>query len=218
MTLEVSPVQCHQKKDFSVLAVPPPPTDLNPELTDFCSCFQIILAITEFYDDENESQSFENKIEKESELKWFVQAFQMAQRIAIKKEKQNKKKKRVYTKNSKRTLKHCTQELARMESKGFLPLDKFLKLKDKSNNTNTLTPELDNMVNTTNLPQEEGSDELEEIMSVQDTCIHNSIVSTSNAESEESLPQRDVWPHFRCLACTKSETISLGKVCILLAF
>ena len=55
MTLEVSPVQCHQKKDFSVLAVSPPPTDLNPELTDFCSCFQITLAITEFHDDENES-------------------------------------------------------------------------------------------------------------------------------------------------------------------
>jgi hypothetical protein len=95
-----------------------------------------------------------------------------------------------------------------MESKGFLPLDKFLILKNKSNNTDALTLKLDNTINTTNLPQEKGSNELEKIMLVQDTCTHSSIVSTSNAESEESeesLPQRNVWPCLRCLACTESK-------------
>ena len=57
-----------------------PLTALDPELIDFCSCFQITSAITEFHDDENQSDSelcaFNHSldIEEESELKKFTQA------------------------------------------------------------------------------------------------------------------------------------------------
>ena len=94
-----------------------------------------------------------------------------------------------------------------MRSKGFLPLNEFFKLKSKkedSNNTDTLTPELDDTTKALREESEEGSDELEEIAPVQDTCAH-SVVSISDGESEEILPQHNVRPRLRRFACMESE-------------
>ncbi|KAI0282260.1 hypothetical protein BGY98DRAFT_931577 [Russula aff. rugulosa BPL654] len=155
------------------IEVPPPPTDLNPE--DFSSRVHITPAITEFHDadDADDSQSSDfSEIEEESELKRFTQALQKAQIIALKKENENKTKRRVYSKQSKRTLKRRAQQEAKMRSKGFLPLNEFFKLKSKkedSNNTDALTPELDDTTKALREESEEGSDELEEIAPKQDT-------------------------------------------------
>jgi hypothetical protein len=125
----------------------------------------------------------------------------------LKKENENKTKRRVYSKQSKRTLKRRAQQEAKMRSKGFLPLNEFFKLKSKkkdSNNTDALTPELDDTTKALREESEEGSDELEEIAPKQDTCAH-SVVSISDGESEEILPQHNVRPCLRRFACMESE-------------
>ena len=48
----------------------------------------------------------------------------MAQINALKKE--TKKKKTIYLKNSKRTLKHCMQFCDTLGLKGFLPVDQYI--------------------------------------------------------------------------------------------
>ncbi|KAI0270913.1 hypothetical protein BGY98DRAFT_1100552 [Russula aff. rugulosa BPL654] len=195
-------------KTFDDIEVPPPSTDLNPE--DFSSHVHITPAITEFHDadDADDSQSSDfSEIKEESELKQFTQALQKAQIIALKKENENKKKRRVYSKQSKRTLKCHAQQKVKMRLKGFLPLNEFFKLKSKkedSNNIDALTPELDDTTKALREESEEGSDKLQEIAPMQDTCAH-SVISISNGESEEILPQHNVRPRLRRFACMESE-------------
>ena len=114
------------KKKLRVTAVAQtiPSTALDPKLMDFCSCFQITPAITEFHNDKNQSDHYASNhsldIEGESKLKKFSQALQMAQIDALK----NRKKRKIYTKHSKRTQKCCKNETIALVSKGFHPLEK----------------------------------------------------------------------------------------------
>ena len=88
-----------------------PSTNLNPELTDFCLHFHIIPNFREFHNDQNpsdldlyvfnQSSNIED-IEEESKLKNFTQALQNAHITALKTE--NKNKRGMYSKQSKRTL------------------------------------------------------------------------------------------------------------------
>ena len=104
-------------------------TDLDPEITDFCSRLNITPAIQEF-SDENESgpelcvSDQSSDIEEESELQKFSQALQIAQITALKKEMENKRTK--YSKWSKQTLQCHTQVHNKLASMGFLPVDKYI--------------------------------------------------------------------------------------------
>src|SRR6266849_3587666 len=103
--------------------------DLDPE-PDFSESY-ITPAIN---DDGGESDSdlclsnhFSN-IEKESELRIFAQALRMAQVTALKKEN---KKKGVYSKRFKKTLKRCMQHRIELELKGYYSMDKYMEFKAK---------------------------------------------------------------------------------------
>ncbi|KAF8488554.1 hypothetical protein F5888DRAFT_1639131 [Russula emetica] len=82
-----------------------PPTDLDPELVDFCSRFHVTPAVREYHDDEDESDPHlcvsnqSSDIEEESELKTFSEALKKAQVAALKRVNKNKRGK--YSKKSK---------------------------------------------------------------------------------------------------------------------
>jgi len=127
-----------------------PSTDLDPEITEFCSRLNITPAIWEF-SDENESgpelcvSDQSSDIEEESELQKFSQALRITQITALKKEMENKRTK--YSKRSKQTLQHRTQVCNKLASMGFLPVDEYIRLKsntEKEKDTNT--PEVANII------------------------------------------------------------------------
>ena len=169
------------KKKLRVAAVAQtvPSIALDPKLMDFCSRFQITPAITEFHDDENQSDHYAFNhsldIKEESELKKFTQALQMAQIDAL----NNGKKRKIYTKHSKRTQKHRKNETIALVSKGFHPLEKHgftVKHRDKMDHIIEGLPE----------ESEEASDEANG--PTQDPCVY-SVTDTSEVESDESLPR-----------------------------
>jgi len=84
-------------------------------------------------------------IEEETELKRFTQALQKAQITALKNININKRG--TYSKQSKRTLRCCKQLHTKLASKGFLPVDKYIRLKAKQENQNKLILGLDNIIN-----------------------------------------------------------------------
>ena len=65
-----------------------PPTDLDPEIVDFCLCFHIAPTVREYYNDENNNDPHlcvsnqSSDIEEISELKKFSEALRNAQ-VAI---------------------------------------------------------------------------------------------------------------------------------------
>jgi hypothetical protein len=79
-----------------------PPTDLDLELTDFCSRFHITPNAREFHDDQDHNNldlcvsDSSSDIEEESKLKKFTQALRNAHITVLKKE--DKKKRGIYSK------------------------------------------------------------------------------------------------------------------------
>ena len=134
---------------------------LDPDLTDFCLRHHITPAFRELHEDEDNScpdlcvSDQSSDIEDESKLKKFTWALQEAQIIALKEEKRNKRG--VYSKRSKKTLKRHKQVHINMMSKGFLPVDEFIKLKGCLVNQNKLTTEQDKII--IQEESEEGSNE-----------------------------------------------------------
>ncbi len=190
--VESESFHCYRSKDLKV-AVTAQTIPLDPELTDFCSHLHITPAITEFHGDEGESDldivsNKSSDIEEESKLKQFTKALQTAQHTVLK--KANKNKGRRYSKQSEKTLKRCMQVCIKLASKGFLPVDEYIRLKDnmkKHNGTGAaLTPESDNVINLLQEESEEDSDEAN--MPAQATCAYGNINNSSGVESEEILP------------------------------
>ena len=145
-----------EKLNVAAAAQTAPPTQLDPELMNFCSYLNITPAIREFHDNEDKihpnpcvsnHSNQSSDIEEESKLKKFTQALQKAQSITL--EEQNKNKKRVYTKKSKRTLQCCKQEYIKLVSNGFLPLDQYIRLKGKAekHKADTPIPESESIIN-----------------------------------------------------------------------
>lgn len=140
-----------------------PPTDLGPEIVDFCLRFHIAPTVREYYNDENNNDPHlcvsnqSSDIEEISELKKFSEALRNAQVAILKTINKNKRGK--YSKRSKKTLRHQNEVCIRMASKGFLPLDKFLSFKGNYKKQNELTLELDNINNIICNESEKGSDE-----------------------------------------------------------
>ena len=209
--VEGESIQCHEKKHLMVAtaAKTVPSTDiadLDPEITDFCSRHNITPAIREFHDEDEHGPDLyvsdqSSNIEEESELKRFTQALQMAQTDALKKEN---KKKKVYSKNSKKTIKCRMQFRNILASKGFLPVDQYIQLKRKTEESNDADlPELDNIIAAAREESEEDSDEANVL--VQDTCAYHSVNSTSEVESEEDLPGHNVQLRRRHLIRMESE-------------
>jgi hypothetical protein len=162
--------------------------NLDPELTAFCSCLSITPTITEFHDEDDSIHNLSisnhsSDIEDESELQKFTQALQMAQRAAS---IRNKKKRGVYSKKSKNTLKRRKLLQIDMVSKGFLPMEEYIRRKGVPVKYNTPTPQLDKIV--LRDESEEGSDEAIALDSDRDTCTYSSVRSVSEVESEGSLP------------------------------
>jgi hypothetical protein len=195
------------------------PTDLDPELKDFCSRHHITPATREFHDDEDESGSDlcasnqSSDIEEESELKRFTQALQMAQINSLKKEKENKNKNKwmVYSKQSKRTQQHCTKNHNDLRAKGFLSVDEYMRRMEKPEKQDVSDPptsELDNITKAIWEESEEASDEANAL--AQDTCGYWSVNSTSDVESEESLPLHNVRLHHKHLVHIESEESTGG--------
>lgn len=87
-----------------------PPTDLDPEIVDFCLCFHIAPTVGEHYNDENNNDPHlcvsnqSSDIKEISELKKFSEALRNAQVAILKTINKNKKGK--YSKKSKKTLRH----------------------------------------------------------------------------------------------------------------
>jgi hypothetical protein len=180
-----------------------PPTDLDPDLTDFCSRLHITPATREFHDDQDESDQdlcvsdHSSDIEEETELKRFTQALRNAQITALK--NKNKNKRGTYSKHSKRTLRHRKQFRTKLASKGFLPVDEYIRLKAKQGNQNKLTSELGNIIDIVTDESEEGSDTN---TPARDTC---SVDGTSEVESEGTLPEDNVQLRLRLQARMESE-------------
>jgi len=216
MMSKVSPF-CHQKKDHNLIvaaaaetASPTDITDLDPELADFCSHLNITPAIREFHDEDETGSDLcvsnqSSDIEEESELKKFTQALQMAQINALKNKTQ--KKKTVYSKKLKRTLKCQMQFHNKMASKGFLSVDKYMQLKNKTKESNNAdTPKVDNIITTVQEESEEDSDGANVL--VKETCAYRSVNSTVEVESKEDLPVHNV--QLQCRHHIRIVTARLG--------
>jgi hypothetical protein len=151
-------IQCHQKYDLTVLAQAVSPRESMPlslistecvldlKITDFCSHLNITPVITEFHDkDDNNLDvtifNHSSNIEDKSELRKFMQTFQMAQKAALM--RGNKNKQWFYSKKSKTTLKCCKLLHIDMVSKGFLPLEEYISCKGFPVKYNKPTPQLD---------------------------------------------------------------------------
>ena len=192
-------IQCHQKYNSTVSAQAISPREstppslistecvLDPEITDFCSRLNITPVITEFHDEDDNDldvtiSNHSSDIEDESELKKFMQTLQMAQKAALM--RGNKNKRQFYSKKSKTTLKRRKLLHIDMVSKGFLPLEEYIRRKGVPVKYNKPTPQLDKI--DLRDESEEGSDDA--IALDQDTCTNSSISSVSEVESKGSLP------------------------------
>jgi len=193
----------------------PTESPLDPVLTDFCSRLDITPAIREFHDDEEDSDldpvvsNQSSDIEDESELKTFTQALQRAQVIASK--EVNKNKRGSYSKWSRNTLKCHEQVHINLASKGFLPVDEYMRLKANSISEKhiKLTPKSYNIVNAIQEESEESSESSDNADApAQDTCEHSSINNISKVESEGNLPKRDFRLHLAHRAHIESEESS----------
>jgi hypothetical protein len=90
------------------------------------------------------------------------------------KKKENRNRQRGYTKQSKDTLRHCRQVCIKLASKGFLPVDKYMRLKRVPTERDKPTPEAD--------------------MGDQSTVLEEgSIIDNIQEESEEGSDQVDGW-------------------------
>jgi hypothetical protein len=183
-----------------------PPTDLDPELTDFYSRFHITPNAREFHNNQNHNDldlcvsDSSSNIEEESKLKKFTQALRNAHITALKKE--DKKKRGIYSKRSKQTQRHRKQVRAKLASKGFLPVDKYIKLKENQENQNKLTSESENTINIVQDESEEGSDAS---TLPKDTYTYSSVNGDSEVESKGTLPVPDIWLHLRLHTRMESE-------------
>ena len=108
-------------------------------MIEFYSHFQITPIIREFCDVNNDSNHQSSNIEEESELTKFAQALQEAQIIALKEE--NKNKRGVYSKHSKKTLKHHEEVQVKLASEGFLSIKEYMQVKGLPIKQNKLAPE-----------------------------------------------------------------------------
>jgi hypothetical protein len=99
----------------------------------------------------------------------------------------NKNKRGTYSKHSKRTLRHHKQFRTKLASKGFLPVDEYIRLKAKQGNQNKLTSELGNIIDIVTDELEGGSDTN---TPARDTC---SVDGTSEVDSEGTLPVTGSW-------------------------
>jgi hypothetical protein len=155
---------------------------LDPELTEFCTRLHITPDIREFHDvedddidprpyvfDQSSDISDSDKIEKESRLKTFLEAFRKTQ-VAPKTENKNKKGK--YSKRSKRTLKRHRQVRIDLAAKGFPSVDEYFKPK--------------NVVNLVEDESEEGSDVNTPTQGVDGTEVE------SESQREGKLPVHNV--------------------------
>jgi hypothetical protein len=86
--------------------------------------------------------------------------------------------------------------------KGFLSVDKYIKLKENQENWNKLTSELENIINIVQDESEKGSDAS---TLPKDTCTYSSINGDSEVESNGTLPTLNIWLHLRLHAHMKSE-------------
>ena len=123
-------------------------------MTEFCSFNHLTPTITEFYDDKDRNglcvSDQDSDIKEESKLKIFTQALQKAQITASQEERKEKQEKMIHRtvkENSK--MSHTVQSHIEIALKGFLPVDKFMRLKgtnkkEKDNNDEP-APELDNI-------------------------------------------------------------------------
>ena len=183
---------------------------LDPEITDFCLRLQITPVSREFHNEDDSDSSVSNHssdIKEESELKRFTQALQEAQIAALKREKDNKNKRGRYSKQSKKTLKRRKKLRIDLASKGFLPVDEYMRRKGIPEKSNKPTLE-----SSTITLQEASEDSDEENGPDRDTCTYSSVNSASESEmeSEESLPGNlnNVQFRLRHLACMESEESS----------
>jgi hypothetical protein len=213
-------IQCHQKKKVSkvtaqtVLPTPTecvPESNLDQELTDFCSRLHITPVIKDFHDVEDDSDQ-ENllsdqssDIEEESELQKFSQALRDAQIAALK--TINKNKRGPYSKKSRNTIQRRKQAQIQLASKGFLPLYEYMRLKSdtkKKTDAATSTSESENIIDLRE-ESEEAPDEANP--PVQGPCAHSSVNNNSEveSESEECLPMHNAGLHLRHLARMESE-------------
>ena len=160
-------------------------------MQDFCTRLHITPNIREFHEDEDNSdphlyvsdQSSDiSDNEKKSKLKQFTDAFRMGQVAALKME--NKRKRGMYSKRSKKTLKCHKQVQVDLASKGFLPVDEYIRLKGKQENHNELT-EWETAIN---IVQDESEESSDANTLARDTCTHISVDGTSEAESDGILP------------------------------
>ncbi len=150
-------------------------------------------------DNENDSDVVlsvsSHSIEEEYKLKVFTQALQMAQITTLKME--NRKRQKVYSKWSKDTLKWCKQVRIELASKGFLPVDQYMKLKGVPIEIKKLTPESDTGDDIIVLAEgsidkviqeesEESSDNANALG--HNACTHSSVNSDSEVESKWGLP------------------------------
>jgi hypothetical protein len=118
----------------------------------------------------------------------------------------NKNKRRFYSKKSKTTLKRRKLLHIDMVSKGFLPLEEYIRRKGVPVKYNKPTPQLDKI--DLRDESEEGSDDA--IALDQDTCTNSSISSVSEVESKGSLPGNlhNVQRHLRNCIYMESEESS----------
>jgi hypothetical protein len=140
-------------------------------------------ANREFHDDDSDLDLVSNQssdIEEESELKKFTQALQMAQTIALNKEK--KRKRGMYSKRSKKTQKHRKQFRADLASKGFLPLDEYMSVKGIPVKKDKCTPEPDKIT-----AREESESSSDEAIALDQA--YTSVSSASETGSEGPLPR-----------------------------
>jgi hypothetical protein len=127
----------------------------------------------------------------------------MVQTIALKKEKERKRK--VYSKQSKKTQRRCKSAAIAMAAKGYCPLENYFM---PNGFTETHDNKLDHDNITDNLweESEEASDKANG--PTQDTCTCSSINNTSEVESEssdKSLPLQNVRFDFRHLVRKESK-------------
>ena len=159
---------------------------LDPKLADFCTRLHITPEIREFHDDEDNSdphpyvsdQSSDIDIsyisDKDAELRRFIGAFQTTSDTAL--TRGNTKKRGRYSKCSKKTLKRRKQAHVDLASKGFLPVDEYIRrIQEKRNR---LTSELDTSIDGNSEVESGGTSPVQSVQ-LDHTQVHH-------MESEES--------------------------------
>jgi hypothetical protein len=187
---------------------------LDPELMDFCTHLHITPAVRKYNENNSDISNCSSDIEDKVALKKFTHTLQKAQIVALKKE--NRKKREIYTKKSKNTLRHCKNDCIKLASKGFLPVNKFMRIKGVSVKGNKLTMESDTSDKEISLVKgnviKDIQDSLEaffdEAMALDhDACVDSNVNSALKEESEGSLPDtlHNLWHYLTHDICMESE-------------